>query len=680
MGEGKSETDGTAVDAGGSNGRWLAAIIGTPVSVTRSYPPPPPGLRGTAAPAPPEKTGADSPAAVEPPPPAAPKPAAEPATAESAPEPATAKPTQEPAAPRPRKIPRAAVEAVHLDLDISLGIDDPALLATIEVTFAGLPDGVHMSKGAAAGPGAWRVAGNDLDGVALVLPAGTRDFELTVSTDFGDGDVQSAVLPVETGAAFAGVTDDPDETFVIKLAAGGAGAHRLKVHVDGVAVCDREVQWRPGDAVLRELTVGYDGRDGLPFEILIRCTPTSPDDDAGPAFVGLHLDEFDIGADAPAVKAKRTADGALGGFRWAGDLIVDVRRAVAGEPQVAFEATVEAVDTSSGEPAIEPIPTEPVEESPATEPVESVTTAQSAPSDEPPDATPEEAAPAAGQGRRLPVILAPADVLFVEASHEELRRPAFLAELRQLRDFIRSHWEKGGAATYDRLGIETGKWRDMIVRGPAGRPVDLDPMLPAYAPSGGVANAQRVASISQPGGGDIVVSGLPAGTLLSRGKNLGGGSWRLPGGNDGILAVLPLGHGRIVPVDLTSPDGGAEEALLLSPRPESPILSGRPAFRKYPLPLPADVFDPDGLGRLTLTVADVPPGVLLSRGLNHGAGVWTVETVADRPPVVVAPASAAFTIAVTCVAMNEETGGSTIISRRFAVSGKGVAALRPAAA
>ncbi len=85
--------------------------------------------------------------------------------------------------------------------------------------------------------------------------------------------------------------------------------------------------------------------------------------------------------------------------------------------------------------------------------------------------------------------------------------------------------------------------------------------------------------------------------------------------------------------------------------------------------LPSAVFDPNGYGALSLTMGDVPPGVLITNGTNHGGGVWTTEVKTGHGIGFYARVGAApFTLTLTCVAMRAETGESTVVTQRIDVS------------
>ncbi len=89
------------------------------------------------------------------------------------------------------------------------------------------------------------------------------------------------------------------------------------------------------------------------------------------------------------------------------------------------------------------------------------------------------------------------------------------------------------------------------------------------------------------------------------------------------------------------------------------------------LKLDASIFDPDGHKALSLTIGDLPPGCILDCGENHGDGVWTVESESDSIIGVSALNSTpTFSMNMTCVALNSETGESTVVSRRIGVNPK----------
>ncbi|MDA0998454.1 MAG: hypothetical protein O2944_09640, partial [Proteobacteria bacterium] len=577
----------------------------------------------------------------------------------------TPAPRQDKPAP-PKKVPRLAAEATILDLDISLGIEDPVALARATLTLSGFPVGVRATKGRMlkdppGETGVWQVSAADAIGLGLIVPPATADFDLTVSADFGDGDPQSAVLRIETGAAVS-PPPDSEAQMTFRFAAMGAGAHRLKIHVDGRLTYDRELSWQPGDALYRDISIGYDDEIGLPFEIVIRGTVLAPENAPPPAFVGLLIDGLEIKPGSAAVTASQSSRVLPQGLVWTGDLIVDVRK--------VFNDVQKAPLTKVAAAAVPPAPT-PKPSAPKTPEVHG-------------DATPEAAGPDTAPDGDGPAEAAN-DILVIDATATELRRPAFLTEIRQLRDFIRCHGSEADGDVYARLGIDVGKWRDLVVHGPAGRPVDLTPMFPNLAPPGGIENAYTSLQIGIPSDippdDAIVISGLPAGALLKTGRNLGAGVWRLDAGRKRVELFLPANGSRVRSIEVASADRQIQSSVLVDTRPGTAILTSAPSPRMSPLPLSGDIFDPDDIGRLSLTISDMPAGVLLSQGTNHGDGVWTIETAPSRlPSIIVAALMPSFSIAVTCVAVNKSTGASNVVTRRIKVPAQGVAILQPLAA
>jgi hypothetical protein len=87
-------------------------------------------------------------------------------------------------------------------------------------------------------------------------------------------------------------------------------------------------------------------------------------------------------------------------------------------------------------------------------------------------------------------------------------------------------------------------------------------------------------------------------------------------------------------------------------------------MQRVRLPLSREVFDPRRYGNVTLTLADVPPGALLSRGTNHGDGVWTVEGwEGERIALLAAAARGRHGIHVTAMSFDEHSGETEIVTR-----------------
>ena len=268
------------------------------------------------------------------------------------------------------------------------------------------------------------------------------------------------------------------------------------------------------------------------------------------------------------------------------------------------------------------------------------------------------------------------DVLIVDATFSDLQRPAFINELRNLRDFIRTRPADHNGEIYDRLGIDVTKWNDMSVRGPSGAEVDLEPRLPRIAPRGGIDNTRdlipvELGEFAGVSGGEVRISGMRPGALLTHGRNLGSGVWQIAARDCAKVGFLPpIGFTGVTALHVAWAAADKKNAVF---KLQKSLIVGqsrnRPAFSGTDMPtmsivLDAETFDPGGHGSLSLTVGEMPPGTVLSKGKNHGGGVWTLETATgDRIALSAAAATAPFHITLTCVALNPETGDSTVVSR-----------------
>jgi len=155
---------------------------------------------------------------------------------------------------------------VVIDLDVSVGINDPEILTDISVTFSGLPTGASLTAGAQNDDNSWVVPATLLDNLSIVITEDTSDFDMVIIMDIGDGSPQSATIHVANDP-FA---DDHGKSFSIRLAPGPElSSVRLYVYLDGGIAFDRVLTWpngfdAPTNFVIPLLNVS------LPFEILIR--------------------------------------------------------------------------------------------------------------------------------------------------------------------------------------------------------------------------------------------------------------------------------------------------------------------------------------------------------------------------------------------------------------------------
>jgi len=590
---------------------------------------------------------------------------------------------QSKAAPVPETIneskPETPVSMVVIDLDVSVGTDDPDVLKGISVRFSGLPDGALLSAGT-EDKGTWSVSALDLAELSIVIPESTDDFDLDVEMDIAGSTPQSASIHVENTP----VSVPPDAAFKVVVAPGTrAGKTRISVYSDGTVTLDQVVDWRGNDQSV-DLLVPYID-DALPFEIVMRYD-TLGDSECAPRLMGIEIDGVVIAPDAPVISAAGVIEN--GGLAWQGDLVVDVRHALKPPPFVGSAGEDAHVPSEMAAPgADEHLPPPASHEAPALDTVldPAVTPSELTPivAEEPAEDFTDplgdaDAAVAASEHVNEPAPDEDEDrgVLVVDATYADLQRSAFLDELRNLRDFIRTRADDANGEIYDRLGIDVTKWHDMAVHGPSGAVVDLDPKLPSLAPRGGIDNTRDILPVNLsgvPGGADIIVrvSGLPPGALLSRGRNMGNGIWQLDAADTAHVAVLPpIADRKSMPLHIAWNGDGKDatevtpkKSLVVGLRRRTPQPGGTD-MRVLPLTLDAAQFDPEGHGALSLTIGEVAPGAILSRGRNHGGGVWTLEArCGDTIKFLTAGGARPFAATLTCVALNPETGDSTVVSR-----------------
>ena len=127
---------------------------------------------------------------------------------------------------------------VVIDLDVSVGTEDPNVLEDITLHFSGLPAGAILTAGDVDGA-VWSVPASALSDLAVVIPEQTPDFELEVEMEIAGASPQSATIQVDNTPQPV----DPDSAFRVNLAGGGAGRTRVSVYTDGVAAYDRVVNW-----------------------------------------------------------------------------------------------------------------------------------------------------------------------------------------------------------------------------------------------------------------------------------------------------------------------------------------------------------------------------------------------------------------------------------------------------
>ncbi len=593
----------------------------------------------------------------------------------------------------PDTAPAAMTDAITdsmtvIDLDVSVGIEDEAKLRDITLQFTGLPAGASLSSGT-ENNGVWTVPATALRELSIIFPEGTPDFDLGIEMNVIGLQPQSATIRVETPPLIS----DPENAYTIHLAPGvGGDRARVSIFADGTSVLDNMINWSATKGPFIDLSVPYID-NALPFEIVMRYDAFGNEQSA-PRLMGIEIDGTFIGAGSPAISA--TGNMEIAGFAWQGDLVIDVRLALKPElPELPEDEQAHqpselaapssdtagmevpdtghelAVDTDAIlEPAPATVPTI------ADEPIEDFIEAADDVDFDPVSQTGPDILEKAE-----PPIEETGDVLIVDATYRDLQKPAFISELRNLRDFIRTRPSDDSGEIYDRLGIDVTKWHDMIVRGPTGAEVVLDPWLPAIAPKGGIDNTRRpypltLSNLALTKDVIIRVTGMPPGSLLSKGRNLGNGCWHLKAADlDNVSVLPPLATRKSIALhvawDNADQDDNAfkpEKSLLLDRHRLTPFKPGL-EMQTIMLPIDAAIFDPNEYGSISMTLGNMPPGAILSKGRNHGGGVWTVELKSGATLSVIAAASIKpFSMTLTCVALDTNSGDSTVVSRTIEIT------------
>jgi len=140
--------------------------------------------------------------------------------------------------------------------------------------------------------------------------------------------------------------------------------------------------------------------------------------------------------------------------------------------------------------------------------------------------------------------------------------------------------------------------------------------------------------------GDITISGLPTGAILSAGTDNPDGTWTLSVEElDGLTITPPVDSGDnfnlTVSATTTESSSGAAITTTYSlpvtvqAVADTPILSARSASgsedRAIALSISTGLTDSDGSEQLTgVTLSGVPTGAVLSAGTDNGDGTWTV--------------------------------------------------------
>ncbi|MDQ0537419.1 hypothetical protein QO018_006323, partial [Azospirillum picis] len=197
-------------------------------------------------------------------------------------------------------------------------------------------------------------------------------------------------------------------------------------------------------------------------------------------------------------------------------------------------------------------------------------------------------------------------------------------------------------------------------------------------------------SLTSPAAGEtlsVVISGVPAGAVLSAGTDNGDGTWTLSAAQLSGLTITPPADfsGTLnLSVTATSSVNGTQashtEALTVTVASEAdaPNLALQAAYgpedQPIGLTIAAQLVDTDGSETLAITVAGVPTGAVLSAGTDNGDGSWTLSAAQLSGLTITPPRdySGTFTLSVTARSA-EANGDSASTSLDLPVTVTGVA-------
>lgn len=538
--------------------------------------------------------------------------------------------------------------ASMIDLDISIDSDSTQEEGIALIQLSGLAPGAILTAGEVDDTGTWSVGLSNLQELAIIVPDDTPAFDLNVTLGNNDGG-QDTTASIRIDAPSV-QHQQGDNGLMLRFSASSEQApHRIRVFADGREIYDRVMLWGNDPDIPLDIMIGLPSSDDLPFELLIREESITKGSTQSAMLLAAEFNEQPLPLDDNLVRGNVT--NTVAGLAWRGDLILSARDFVKSTETKSDDAHVGPIDDLVKE-------------------------------DTPPEIKPNKHIATVDHADHISHSPGDGDVLIIQASSSDIQRLGFIEELNALQAFVRERTNTEEEVFYERLGITVKNWRDVKVVGPTDAEVELDPRLPKLAPPGGRDNALVTIGLKSKSHelcnyGFVEFRGLPTGCLLTHGRNLGNGRWQIPS-NDipfahivGLVSSTPAAVARIFASNLSATDDNDSEQML------GDVLIGGGSRKILPttdhgthinIPLDADTFDPEGYGALSLTIGDVPSGVLLTQGANHGDGVWTHEAITGSHlgfQIIVPRRS--FFVSITCVAMNDETGESSIITHRARV-------------
>ncbi len=221
-------------------------------------------------------------------------------------------------------------------LDITSGLTDTDGSETLSITVDGLPEGATLTAGTENPDGSWTLDSGDLDGLEMLVPAGSGDFNLTVSAtateDDGDTNTVTTTVTVEEPDTTAeGATIDATDASGLEDSAIALNIDVTQIDTDGSESMSIIISDVPTGATLSAGTDNGDGTwtldagdlDGLSitpaddsnadFTLGISVTTTeSSSGETATVTSSLDVDVTGV-ADAPTLSASTTFSETTGG-------------------------------------------------------------------------------------------------------------------------------------------------------------------------------------------------------------------------------------------------------------------------------------------------------------------------------------------------------------------------------
>ncbi|WP_168220424.1 Ig-like domain-containing protein [Azospirillum thermophilum] len=183
----------------------------------------------------------------------------------------------------------------------------------------------------------------------------------------------------------------------------------------------------------------------------------------------------------------------------------------------------------------------------------------------------------------------------------------------------------------------------------------------------------------------VTLAGVPQGASLSAGTRNADGTWTLTAADLDGLTLTPADgwSGDIaLTVTATSTDRGGDSrsvtagmAVSVAPLADMPTLSVADATGTedtlIPLTIAAGLTDLDGSESLSLTISDVPDGVVFNKGVKNPDGTWSITPEQLRDLAFTPPKDFSGEITMTVTAISTESNGAQSVraeSLTFAIT------------